>query len=95
MVELAPLEALHFTFVSHSLRGSYFQTNVASRIASLLLLKSLGGLGIVKILSFHRLSNSKVRESFGAKKQAMAKHRDIWTGLELYLEDLLWGEKLN
>ena len=25
----------------------------------------------------------------------MAKHRDIWTGLELYLEDLLWGEKLN
>ena len=25
----------------------------------------------------------------------MAKHRDIWTGLELYLGDLLWGEKLK
>ena len=42
-----------------------------------------------------KLLNSGVRGSFGVKNVRMAKHRDIWTGLELYLEDLLWGEKLN
>ena len=42
-----------------------------------------------------KLLNSGVQGSFGVKNVRMAKHRDIWTGLELYLEDLLWGEKLN